>query len=304
MPKIYVLGALVYDIIFDVPHWIQPENSVHAKHVTLSPGGKGLNQASAACRLGADVYLIGYVGDDAFGDELLSAMHIEGVHLDYVKKHPTARTSITAIIVDKGIPGFVGAPHASKEVTKADVENALANITADDVLLVDFEVPQTVVQHAFQLARKKGAKTVLNPAPFFTTDSFVLTYLPLVDILIPNKMEASLLTGNKSDDIAELADELMKLGVKQVCMTIGDQGSVFFDGKKQTKQTAFPVKVVDTTGASDAYVGAFCVGLVQGWTIEQTMEFASAASGLACTQHGTMSSMPTLEAVDKLIKQS
>jgi len=301
MSRIYVVGALVSDIIFNVPDWVQQNSSVHANRVTLSPGGKGLNQAAAACRLGVDVSLVGCVGNDAFGDELLSLMRIEGVNTDHVTKHEDAQTSMVGIIVKDNIPGFIGAPDASQKITEADIRTALESMTADDVLLVGFEIPQPLVQLTLQLGREAGATTVLNPAPYFTTDKFVFNYLHLVDILIPNMLEAKLLTGSDTDDSDALAQQLRDHGVSIVVMTNGEDGSIYYDGQSRIEQSAFEVEVVDTTGASDAYVGAYCVGLANGWETQRILRFASAASGLACTAHGTMSSMPTLSAVNNLI---
>jgi ribokinase len=303
MPKIVVIGALVFDMIFEIPHWIEPNQAVHASHVTLSAGGKGLNQAVSASRLGADVSLVGYVGDDMFGNEMLSILSGEGVNIDYVTKHESARTSIASIIVKDNIPGFIGAPDASKKINEDDIRHALESLTSDDILLVDFEIPQPMVQLALQIGRDTGATTVLNPAPYFTTDSFVMKYLHLADILIPNTLEAQLLTESKSNDLGELAKQLMAFGVKQVVMTNGEEGSVFFDGQNVIEQKIYEIAVVDTTGASDAYVGAYCVGLAQGWSTEKMLEFASAAAALACTVHGTMPSMPTLNVVNDLIEK-
>jgi ribokinase len=174
-------------------------------------------------------------------------------------------------------------------------------MTSDDILLLGFEIPQPLVQFALQIGRDKGVINVVNPAPFFTTDSFVLNYLHLVDILLPNILEAQLLTGTESDDLHDLAKQLLAFEIKQVVMTHGEKGSVFFDSQNIIEQKAFEVAVVDTTGASDAYVGAYCVGLAHGWSTVKTLEFASATAGLACTVHGTMSSMPTLDVVNDLI---
>lgn len=301
MARIYVVGASVYDIIFNVPHWVQQNASVHANRVTLSPGGKGLNQATAAKRLGADVALVGCVGNDVFGNELLALMQNEGVNIDHVTQHETAQTSMVGIIVQDNIPGFIGAPDASKKITTDDIQAALAHMTAEDILLVGFEVPQHLVKFALQAGRDIGATTVLNPAPYFTTDTFILSYLHLVDVIIPNKLEAQLLTDTKSDNPDELAQQLRTHGVSTVVMTNGEAGSIFYDGHTKREQAAFAVKAVDTTGASDAYVGAYCVGLAEGWDTPKILKFASAAAALACTAHGTMSSMPTSDAVADLI---
>jgi ribokinase len=288
-------------MVFDVPHWIQQNQAVHATHVTLSPGGKALNQAVAASRLGADVALIGAVGADLFGREMVQALQQEGVDSTHVQQLETARTSIASIVVKDHVPGFIGAPDASKKLTEAHVRAGLSNLSAGDVLLVNFEIPQPLVQTALEIGRAAGALTVLNPAPYFSTDAIVMSYLHLIDIIIPNRSEARLLTGSQSEDTAELAKILLELGVQQVVLTNGEAGSLYLDRQRHIKQPAFVVDVVDTTGASDAFVGAFCVGLVQQHPIEQTLEFASAAAAIACQMRGTMASMPTLQAVMTLL---
>ncbi len=302
MARIYVIGALVSDMIFNVPDWVAPNRAVHASRVTLSPGGKALNQAAAACRLGADVTLAGCVGDDAFGDELRSSIQQVGVNVDHVLKHESAATSLAAIVVKDNVPGFIGAPDASRKITAPDIRAALAGISADDVLLVNFEIPQALVQLALRLGKAAAATTVLNPAPFFTSDSLALNDLRLVDVVIPNKLEAQLLTACHAERPDELAQRLFGLGVRQAVMTLGEAGSVFFEGSSRIEQPAFAVDVVDTTGASDAFVGAYGCGLAKGWHIRKILEFASAAAGLACAKHGAMSSMPTLAAVNRLLQ--
>ena len=302
MPRIFVIGALVYDIIFDVPDWVAPNRAVHASQVTRSPGGKALNQATAARRLGAeDVRLIGCVGDDIFGAEMLEALRREGVKVDQVRTLSASRTSIAGIVVKDGLPGFIGAPCASRLVSDEHIRGALAELAAGDILLIDFEIPQPQVMFALELGRSVGATTVLNPAPFFTRDSFIVDYLQLVDVIIPNKMEAQLLLDSESDDIDELASGLLRHGIGTVVLTVGEAGSILYDGDCRTEQPAFELAAVDTTGASDAFVGAYCLGLSRGWQMRKSLAFATAAAGLACTRRGTMSALPSQEEVEALI---
>ncbi len=302
MPRLFVIGALVYDIVFEVPDWIEPNRAVHAGAMTISPGGKALNQATAARRLGAeDVRLIGCVGDDLFGAEMLAVLRREGVNVDSVRQLKTRATSLSSIIVMDGLPGFIGAPDASRRVSQEQIRQALADLNENDILLVDFEIPQPQVQFALQLGRRAGATTVLNPAPFFTRDAFVVDYLPLVDALIPNKLEAQLILDSASDDADELARGLLRHGIGTVALTLGAAGSKLYDGKRQITQPAFELAAVDTTGASDAFVGAFCRALAQGWSPRATLAFASAAAGLACSRRGTMTALPTLEEVEALL---
>ena len=302
MPRIVVIGALVYDFVFEVPDWVAPNRAVHATKATLSPGGKALNQAAAAARLGAeDVRLVGCVGRDMFGDDMIAALEGVGVNTEHVRRHRSARTSIASIVVLDKAPGFIGAPDASRQVDEEQVLRALAGLEAGDIVLVDFEIPQPLVRFALEQARAGGAITVLNPAPFFTRDSFVIGYLHLVDVLIPNKLEAQLVLGSESDDLEFLSRELLALGVKQVVLTIGELGSVLYEAACKLEQPAFPLDAVDTTGASDAFVGAYCRGLALGWPVARTLEFASAAAGLSCTRPGTMSSLPSLGEVQALL---
>ena len=296
MPRILVIGGLVYDIVFEVPDWVAPNQAVHARQATLSPGGKALNQATAARRLGAeDVQLVGCVGDDIFGAEMLAALRREGVNVEHVRQLPSVRTSIASIIVKDGQPGFIGAPEASRMVSEAQLRQALAEITPGDILLLNFEVPQHLTRLALQLGADAGAINVLNPAPFFTRDAFVADYLHLVDVLIPNKSEAQLILGSDSDDVDELAQALLQRGVGTVVLTIGEAGSLLYQGRQRIEQRAFELVAVDTTGASDAFVGAYCRCLAQSRSLRETLAFASAAAGLACTRRGTMASLPSLD---------
>ena len=302
MNRIVVIGALVYDMVFAVPDRALPNRAVHATRLTISPGGKGLNQAAAASLLGAgSARLVGCVGDDIFGAEMVSALREVGVDTAHVLVHPTARTSIAAIIVQEQLPGFIGAPDASRRISESQVEDALAGIRAGDVVLIGFEAPQSIVAHALELARANGATTVVNPAPFFTREHFVADYLPLVDWLIPNKLEAQLLLDSESNDADALGHGLLARGVGQVALTLGEAGSIVYMEGRKLNQRAYSVDAIDTTGASDAYAGAFCVGLAKGWTVERTLAFASAAAALTCAKRGTMTALPTLREVEALL---
>ncbi len=302
MPRIVIIGALVYDMVFDVPDWVQPNRAVHARGLTISPGGKGLNQAAAASRLGSEeVRLVGCVGDDIFGAEMVAALREVGVDTTHIHISADARTSIAAIIVREQLPGFIGAPDASRRVSQAQIRSATADLRPGDVLLVGFEVPQPLVAYALQLGRAAGATTVVNPAPFFTRDSFVVDYLPLIDLLIPNKLEAQLLMDSESDDVDQLGCGLLGQGVGRVVLTLGEAGSILYEPGGALAQRAFQVAAVDTTGASDTFAGAFCVGLACGWRVRRTLAFASAAAGLACAKPGTMTSLPDRSEVESLL---
>ena len=302
--RIYVIGALVYDMVFEVPDWLAPNQAVHASQVTMSPGGKGLNQAVAARLLGADdARLIGCVGDDSLGAEMLAALRRFGVNAEAVAVHESARTSLASIIVKDNLPAFIGAPDASRRINRQQISHALADMRPGDILLVNFEVSQPLVQFALEMGRAKGAHNTLNPAPFFTRDSFAIDYLPLVDTLIPNMLEAQLILDSDSQDVEHLARGLLALGIGQVALTLGEAGSLYYERGRGIRQAAYLLGALDTTGASDAFVGAYCLGLAQGWPVERRLAFASAAAGLACTRRGTMSALPGRAEVEALLAE-
>ena len=302
MSRLYVIGALVYDLVFEVPDWIEANRAVHASRLTMSPGGKALSQAAAASLLGADAALIGCVGADVFGGEMLDALREVGVDVSHIRALESVRTSVASIIVKDGSPAFIGAPDASRRVSREQISDALGALQPDDMLLVDFEIPQELVAFALELGREAGATTVLNPAPFFTRDAFVYDYLPLVDILIPNKLEAQLIVGGEDDDVDRLAEALLRSGLRQVVMTLGHEGCVLYEDGQTLRQEAYRVDVVDTTGASDAFVGAYCRALLDNWEASDALRFATAAAGLACTRHGTMRALPRLHEVESLLE--
>ena len=232
---------------------------------------------------------------------MVKALRDVGVDTAHARVHPSARSSVAAIIVRDQLPGFIGAPDASRRISEPQVRNALADIGVGDVVLVGFEAPQAIVTFALEVARNAGASTVVNPAPFFTREHFVADYLPLVDWLIPNKHEAQLLLDSDSDDVDALGHGLLERGVGQVALTLGEAGSIVYMEDRKLKQRAFAVDATDTTGASDAYAGAFCVGLAKGWAVEETLAFASAAAAMTCAKRGTMSALPTLREVEALL---
>ena len=304
MPRMVVIGALVYDLVFEVDDWVQPNAAVHARQLTLSPGGKGLNQAVAASRLGAcEPRLLGCVGKDVYGAQMLAALRAEGVCVRYVRQHPRARTSIAAIIVQDKLPAFVGAPDASRRLNKAQLQAGLADLQAGDLLLLGFEVPQPLIPFALELAKAAGAITVMNPAPFFTHEYFALPYLHMVDMLIPNIHEAQSILQSDNDDPQQLAEDLLARGVSQVVITMGEAGSLYMDSRGSRRQRAYRLDTVDTTGASDAFVGALCHCLVQGWATAHYLDFASAAAALCCSRPGTMSALPTAREVQALQRE-
>lgn len=269
------------------------------------PGGKGANQAVAAARLGAHVTMIGCVGGDAFGQQMRDTLTAEGIDTTYVLVHPESATGVALIQVDaKGQNSIAVASGANFQLTSADVEKAMLSIGKFDVLVMPLETPLETIYTAAQIASRKGAKVLLNPAPAQVLEKDLLQ---LVDILLPNEYEVGLMTGASQEnaDIHQSAEKLISLGVKNLIVTLGNQGALFFDGKTNTDMLipACPLQAVDSTAAGDCFVGALAVGLCEGKPIPAAAEFASAAAAISVTRVGAQPSLPSRDEVEKIIRE-
>eukprot|EP00668_Euglena_longa_P015359 GGOE01019433.1.p1 GENE.GGOE01019433.1~~GGOE01019433.1.p1 ORF type:complete len:364 (-),score=28.01 GGOE01019433.1:43-1074(-) len=313
--NVVVVGAPCMDVIFDsCSAWPTPEHSIACKQIKMSPGGKALNQVVAAARLGAITSLVGCIGDDAWGHQLLSILQMEGVDTSQITVNPSTGTAVIGVILHNQMPGFLASQGASVLLSQDDaarsVERCCQGIFPNCVVVVTFEVPPSVVLASLQAARRCRAHTILNPGPMLDghppeLDMDVL--LPLVDLLVPNYLEAQLLLGLPDATPEKLAEEFMRRGVKAVCITLGTLGALFCTSNvpgQYWRQPIFPVAAVDTTGASDALVGALAVGCTQEWQPERLIHFAAAAAAVACTKSGAMPSMPRMDDVVNLMQSN
>jgi len=289
--KIVVVGSLNMDLVVRMPKIPRPGETLLGGVFKTFPGGKGANQAVAAARLGAHVTMIGCVGDD------------EGIDTTHVLVHPASATGVALIQVDaKGQNSIAVASGANFELTAADVEKAMLSIGKFDVLVMPLETPLETIYTAARIASAGGAKVLLNPAPAQVLEPDLLH---LVDVLLPNEYEVGLMTGADlaAADIHQSAKQLLSLGVKDLIVTMGDQGALFFDGRTNTEMLipACPVQAVDSTAAGDCFVGALAVGLCEGQTIAGAAAFASAASAISVTRAGAQPSLPSRAEVEKFI---
>lgn len=296
---VFVIGGLVMDIIFKLSRPLQVHDTIYADELRLSPGGKGLNQTVAVKRMGADVYPIACIGRDLFGGEISRALAQEGIPDHFVIQHPTAPTTVIGILVQEGYPSFVSAPRASRALTDADINAAVEQISPGGILLANYEVTQPKVRKALTLAKARGITTLINPAPIEHLEDEA--DLLLVDYLLPNLMEARYLLQTDETDPLVLARGLLAKGVGSVCITLGAEGALFINKDITLHQPIFPVQAVDTTGASDAFIAAFTVGIARGWAVEHVLRFAAAAGAHACTVFGTVDAMPTTADVERLL---
>lgn len=286
------------DMVVRTPHLPNTGETVIGSDFRNYPGGKGANQAVAAARLGAQVKLVGRVGADSFGDILLDTLAQAGVDTTHVVQLENEASGVAFITVDDGGQNtIVVASGANGSLSPEDVSAAEAAFSNASVLLVQLECPLAAVERAIQLAKRHGAKVVLNPAPAQLLDA---SLLKRVDYLIPNQTELALLAGQ--DSIQSAVQVLREHGVGRLVVTMGSEGALVVDGEFHRKIPTYPVQVVDTTAAGDAFAGAFAVGLTEELSTTQATLWGNAAGALAVTRPGAQPSLPTRGEFDSFLE--
>jgi ribokinase len=302
---IYVLGSLNMDLVCRTPRLPQPGETILGTQFATLPGGKGANQAVAAARLGATTAMVGRVGQDDFGSQLIQGLQAVGVEASGVAMEPGISTGVAAIAVDDvGGNTIVVIPGANGQVSVKDVDRLTARLSPGDSLLLQFEVPLPTVIAAAQAAKAQGGVVMVDPAPAPPGTILPAEFFAAVDILTPNQIEASQLTGLPVTDVATAtaaAHQLLHQGVGLVVVKLGDQGAVVAQGDRTFHQPALPVTAVDTVAAGDAFNGGLAVALSEGRTLEDAVQFATAVAAASVMAPGAQASMPTRSRVTALL---
>lgn len=313
MVKIAVLASFNMDLVMRVdcrPEAGETLQGEFAMHL----GGKGFNQAVAARRLGAEVAVCGRVGDDEFGRLFLAALDEEGIDRQAVAIHPAAGTGVATIYVEPdGTNTIVQAPRANRYVALEQVAIVHEIVHGYDcALLAQFETsPEALIALSKTFANCDhiccfDAPFILNPAPAMRVSNEVLG---LADYIVPNRLELELLTDAKCPDIdsvKHVAQRLAQRAGREVLVTLGHEGAMLSSSGLSTHAGGFDVRVVDTTGAGDAFCAAIAVrvaGIPRAGVDADAMRFANAAGALACTKHGAYPSMPYRADVEELMRQ-
>ncbi len=295
-PNIVVIGSLNMDLVVTMERMPKVGETVHGQSIHYISGGKGANQSVGCAKLGADVTMIGAVGDDLFGQQIITQLGNYGVPADRIARIKGVPTGTATILHTQQDNCIIVVPGANGECSMEMISAYEEEIRQADVLLVQLEIPLSTVHHALALARSHGITTVLNPAP---AQVLPTEFLSLVDILTPNETEFELLSGNTYSSEAELEKGMMewqKTYGNTVVVTRGEYGSSYLDPIHVKLRTipAISVHVVDTTGAGDCFNAALCYGISSGWTLEQAVAFAGKAASLSVTKFGAQDGLPTL----------
>jgi ribokinase len=302
--RVAVVGSSNLDVMLRTPRLPKPGETLLGHACQLGSGGKGANQAVMAARLGSAVTLVSRVGRDAFGADLLRSYQAEGLDMRHVTEDEQASTGLAVITVDDAAENsIIVIPGANARLSPADVAAADVALSGCRVVLGQFEVPQTTTRAAFELVRRAGGVTILNPAPARPLD---VALLAATNHLVLNESELELLTGQALMDEAAMIDAARKMlrtpGPRAILLTRGAAGVLLIELADHQAFLAPRVQAVDTTGAGDAFVGSLGVAVAEGRTLRDAIPFAMAAAALSVTKLGTQSSYPRRAEVEQLLR--
>ena len=301
-PAIAVLGGVNMDLVTYSSRFPGPGETIAGRRFLTYPGGKGANQAVAVARLGARAAMIGRVGDDLFGPQLIDALQTAGVDTSRIAIAPNQTSGIAVINIDSAaqnrIIQILGANETCGQPEAAAVADAMQQAS---VLLLQLEVTPELSARVARAASAAGKTVILDPGP---VRPFPPEMYRVCSIITPNETEAEALVGfpvTAPTDALRAARILLGRGVKTAIVKLGSQGAVYVDGAGAGHQPPFPVTAIDTVAAGDAFNAALAVSLAEGAPLATAVRFACAAGALAVTAAGALDSMPSRAAVDVLL---
>lgn len=297
MKKIVVVGSINMDLVIQSNRQPKIGETIMGSDFFTSPGGKGANQAVAVAKLGGKVTMIGCIGNDSFGHDMINNMQNLGIETKYIKICKDIPTGVAMINIVNGDNSIIINSGANYSLLKSDILYLEDIISQHEIMLIGHEVSDEVIESSVKIAKTHNLTVILNPAPARSINPWVLEN---VDFLTPNLSETEVITKtkiNNTDDIKKSIRILKEMGVKNVVMTLGKDGAAYSLGDFVVFKQAPSVAVVDTTAAGDTFNGAFAVKLAQGLIIEDAVSFGIFAASLTVTKKGAQNSIPTLKEV-------
>lgn len=304
---ISILGIFVADLTFRTNRMPVKGETFIGNSFKLGPGGKGSNQAVAASRAGAETNFITKIGKDTFGKMAMQLYNDEGINSKYVWEIDDIATGAASIVVNEetGENLIIVVPGAADCMTPYDLDLAEPGIASSSYLLASLEVPIPVMQRGLEVAKKNGVPTILNPAPaaFLPDEVYRLS-----DYFTPNETEASMLADIQVESIkdAENAAKIfLERGVKNAIITLGELGVYVCNSELNQHIPSFDMgdKVLDTTGAGDAFNGGFAHALNEGLSLIEAIRYGSATAAISVTRFGTAPAMPYKSEIQSLLEK-
>ncbi len=300
MKDITILGIFVADISFLGDKIPITGETILGDNYNIGPGGKGCNQAIAISRLGGKVNFISKLGNDDYGKLAINNFKKDNIDTSNIIISKKDKTGVAGIHVDRNtgknaITVVRGAP------SSLSIEEINTNVIKQSkIFLTQLEVPLDVTLHCLKIAKENNLINILNPAPACNLSN---DFFKLIDYFTPNETEAEFYSGviiKNENDAKESARKIIKLGIKNVIITLGEKGLIYSNGKEEIYIKGHKVKAIDTTGAGDAFNGSFSLALSKGKKIKECLELANRVASISTTKLGAGDSMPTLNELIKI----
>ena len=302
MKKIVVVGSLNMDLVIEVDRIPKMGETIKGEEMSYLIGGKGSNQAVAACRLGNEVRMIGCVGKDTFGDKILKHLKEEGVNVDGIKRDEATFTGIATIFKTKSDNSIVVIPGANDFCDKNLINKNIEAIKSADILITQLEIPMETVEYALKVAKENGVKTILNPAPAREISKDILGN---ADFITPNETEFEIISGKTFKNANEFEEAMIAWQKEnpstRLVVTRGKDGSSYVEDNNIKTMKTIKVDVVDTTGAGDTFNGALAHGVSHNLLMDEAVKFAGTAASLSVTKFGAQTGMPKFEEVNNIL---
>ena len=302
MKNIVVVGSLNMDLIVEVDRVPRVGETIKGENMNYLIGGKGCNQAVAASRLGNKVKMIGCIGDDSFGNEILNHLKKDGVNVDSIKKVDNISTGIATIFKMKYDNSIIVIPAANNYCSKELIDENIDVIKNADILITQLEIPIETVEYVLKIAKENGVKTILNPAPAREISNDILKN---VDFITPNETEFEVILAKELKDAKELEEAMIYWQNKNKCtkliVTRGKDGSSYVEDNKVKTISTIKVEVIDTTGAGDTFNGALAHVISNKLLINDAITFAGIAASLSVTKFGAQTGMPEIKEVKSIL---
>lgn len=292
MAKVVVIGSCNIDVTVESDRFAHPGETLFGKKLNLYPGGKGANQAVAAARLGAEVTMVGCIGDDMYGEMMLKTLKENNIDCSCLEVIPGENTGTAHITVAEEDNTIYVVKAANDRVEPRHIDAAMEKIKTADIVMLQHEIPFAAIHYAVRKCAEAGVPVLLNPAPVAPVPADIVE---LVTYLTPNEHEAAILFEGKTTEEILLGYE------NKVIMTLGSKGVAYGDKGQVVNVPAFKVTPVDTTGAGDTFNGAFAVAKANGLDLAASIRFGNAAAALSVQRKGAQGGMPYLKEVEAML---
>lgn len=289
MPKITVVGSINIDFLIETDRVPKTGETVEGKNFSTNFGGKGANQAVTAAKLGAEVHMIGAVGEDEFGQALIDNLKNYDINTDHVKVKTGEPSGASFIRIYQGDNSIIYVPGGNSLVTPQDIDEAENVLSKSDIVIAQNETPKEIVEYLIDFCAERDLEILLNPAP---ARSISKAHIDKLDFFTPNETEFSYIFGDQK------IEDVLAIHPNKIIMTLGSEGAMFHDGEKLVHIPAVEVdEIVDTTGAGDTFNGAFAYAHQSGLTMEEAVTFANLTSSVSIQKFGAQTGAPDFKEI-------